>query len=171
MNLIDAKDIFWILIIHLTALILILWINSKLIFRTQKSILLKRYLVLQACLIIWIMCKMLKTIAPDITLRWIFIVIQYSGVSFIGVCFFHFVYYLIFRHNPVKTVLLILYTVSLLNYIFISTNPLHHLFYSTFDFYGDTFGPFFYWFAFFTYTLILSSIVMLIMGMIRKKTI
>jgi len=170
MSLADAQDIFWIQLFHFAALTLILWINSKLILRTQKSELLKRYLFLQACLIIWIICKMLKTIAPNITLRWIFIVLQYIGVSFIGASFFHFVFYLVFRRNPKKTILLILYLLSLVSFISISTNPLHHLFYSTFDFYGDTFGPLFYWHAFLTYSMILSSIALLIIGMILKKT-
>ncbi|MCK4541191.1 MAG: hypothetical protein KAU17_03040 [Spirochaetales bacterium] len=170
MSLADAQDIFWIQLFHLLALTLTLWINTNLILRTQKSVLLKRYIFLQVCLILWIICKMLKTIAPNVTLRWIFIVIQYIGVSFIGVCFFHFVYYLVFRRNPGKAILRVLYYLSLLTFIFISTNPLHHLFYSTFDFYGDTFGPLFYWHALFTYLMILSSIVMLIMGMVRQKT-
>ena len=150
MSLADAQDIFRIQLFHLAALTLILWINSNLILRTQKSELLKRYLFLQACLIIWIICKMLKTIAPDITLRWIFIVIQYTGVSFVGVSSFHFVYYLIFRRNPRKAILLCLYSLSFINFSIISTNPLHYLFYNTFDFYGDTFGPLFYLHAFLT---------------------
>jgi len=171
MILADAQDIFWIQLIHLGALSLILWNISTLILRTQKSALLKRYLFLQACLIIWIVCKMLKTIAPNITLRWIFIVIQYIGVSFIGVSFFHFVYYLVFRKDPLRTIIRFLYYLSSLTIIFISTNPLHHLFYTTFDFYGDTFGPLLYWHAFLTYGMILSGIAILIMGVIRKKSI
>ena len=171
MILADAQDIFWIQLFHLAALLLILWSISKLILHTQKSKLLKRYLFLQTFLIVWIVFKMLKTIAPNITLRWIFIVMQYTGVSFIGVSFFHFVYYLVFRRNPRRIILRILYFLSSLTLIFISTNPLHHLFYSTFDFYGDTFGPLLYWHAFLTYSMILSGIAILIMGMIRKKTI
>jgi signal transduction histidine kinase len=171
MNLADAQDIFWIQLFHLAALSLILWSISKLFFRTQKSVLLKRYLFLQTLLLIWIVCKMLKTVAPNVTIRWIFIVIQYIGVSFIGVSFFHFVFYLTFRQDPGKIILRILYFLSSLTLIFISTNPLHHLFYSTFDFYGDTFGPLLYWHAFLTYFMILAGIVILIMGMIRKKLI
>ena len=169
MSLADARDIFWILLFHLTALILTLWINSILFIRTQKSTLLKHYMVLQTCLIIWIVFKILKTIAPNITLRWIFIVFQYIGVSFIGVSFFHFVYYLVFRYNPRKLISGILYFLSFLSFIFISTNPLHYRFYSTFNFYGDTFGPLFYWHAFITYSMIISSIIILIIGMLQNK--
>ena len=170
MSLADARDIFWILLFHLAALTLTLWINSTLFIRSQKSTLLKHYLVLQTCLIIWIIFKILKTIAPNITLRWIFIVFQYIGVSFIGVSFFHFVYYLVFRYNPRIIISRILYFLSFLSFIFISTNPLHYLFYSTFNFYGDTFGPLFYWHAFITYSMIISSITILIIGMLRNKT-
>ncbi len=113
---------------------------------------------------------MLKTIAPNITLRWIAIIIQYTGVAFFGACFFHFVYYMIFRRDPRKTILVVLYALSFFNLIFLATNPFHYLFYTTFDFYSDTFGPLFYWHALFTYILIFTSIVILIMGIMRKGT-
>ncbi|MBI9103483.1 MAG: hypothetical protein JEY99_13780 [Spirochaetales bacterium] len=169
--MIDAKDIFIHQLCHLIAISLTIWINCRLLLRTQKSLLLKRYKILQACLLIWMTCKVLKTIAPSLSLRWLFVVIQYSGISFIGVSFFHFVFYLIFRRDPRRGIRYTLLLLSALTFIFVITNPLHSLFYSTFDFYGDTFGPLFYWNALIIYVMIFSGITMLIYGMIKRRSI
>ena len=169
MSLSDAQDIFLIMLCHMIALALAIGTNVNLIHKTQKSELLKKYLILQGCLVLWIVCKMIKTIAPTENIRWAAIVIQYIGVSFMGVCFLNFSFYLVFRKRLWKSLLIILYILAAIVCIIVATNPLHFLFYSEYDFYGDTFGPLFYAHALISYLLIFSTIFVLIIGMFQNR--
>ena len=138
-------------------------------FVPPRTPLLKRYLTLQACLILWMVCKVFKTIAPQVTLRWIFVVIQYFGIAFLGPCFLIFIFHLVYRRDLPRGLQRILFFLSFLILLVVGSNPLHHQFYSTFDFYGDTFGPLFYIHALIMYLLILIGIGLLLSGILRER--
>ena len=141
-----GEEIFFIELWHFIALVVLLGVNSWFYRNGEKGPLLFRYLLLQAALLLWIVSKILKTVSPNETLRWIFIVTQYLGISFLGPLFF---------------------------ILIVATNPVHHLFYASYTFYRDTFGPLFYLLSAYTYSLIAASIVLFVLGMagLRKKTL
>ena len=105
---------------------------------------LKNFLLLQSILALWIISKLLKTFAPNASLKFFFVVCQYAGVCFLSPFFVRFSH--IFSKNslPPKRLMYLLYGLSLAIFLVVATNPLHHLFYSHFDFWGDSFGPLFY---------------------------
>ncbi len=167
-----SRLIFTIEIWHFAALSLILTVNTLLYRYAEKSVLLYRYLALQAALIVWVVSKILKTVSPTITLRWSFIVTQYMGISALGPLFFAFAWQYIFRKPPPKLLRYLLFLFSASFSLAVLTNPLHFLFYKTFTFHGDSFGPLFFLFQGISYTLTVSGILLISAGIIyRRRTV
>lgn len=147
-------DIFFLEAWHLFSIIIsifflvFIWLNSR------KTALFYHYLVLQVILLNWLVSKVLKTLAPTEGLKWAFIVAQYFTVAFLGSAVLMFSY-LYTRGKPIPLKAGILLNIPpLVFFIIIATNARHHLFYSTYDFLGDTFGPAFYAYSAVTYLYI-----------------
>jgi len=163
-----GREIFYIEIWHFAALLVILGVNSWFYRNAEKNGLFYRYLMLQGALLLWVISKMLKSVAPTETLRWLAIVSQYLGVSFLGPLFFLFAWRYVYGRDLAVGRRLILYGLSLFFFIVMATNPYHHLFYATYTFYRDTFGPVFYGLSAYTYLLILVSTLLFLHGMRRR---
>jgi len=164
-----GREIFLIEVWHFLALLVILGVNSWFYRNGKKSRLLYRYLFLQAVPLLWVISKMLKTVAPTVGLRWVFIVTQYLAVCALGPLFLFFAWHYVFsREMPLK-IRHILAVPSAVFFLIAATNPLHHLFYATYTFYRDTFGPVFYLLSGYTYLLTLAGIVLFFLGMIRLR--
>ena len=142
-----AHEIFWIEAWHLAALILNLAGNAIFHRYADKTPLLRAYLWLQGALFLWIVRKMLKTVSTQVELRWFFIVTQYLAVCFIGPLFLSFAVRFRFGRPPPQLLMCVLYALSALFFLLFATNPLHHLFYSYYDFWRDRFSPLFPWFT------------------------
>ncbi|MBN2657663.1 MAG: hypothetical protein JXR86_11435 [Spirochaetales bacterium] len=164
-----GREIFLIEAWHFLALLFILGVNSWFLRNGKKGRLLLRYLILQGVPFLWIISKMLKTLAPHIGLRWFFIVTQYLAVCALGPLFFYFAWHYVFRRELSRPIRSILAAPSAIFFILAATNPLHHLFYKTYTFYRDTFGPVFYLLSAYTYLLTAAGIFLFVLGMIRLK--
>ncbi|MBN2510893.1 MAG: hypothetical protein JXB03_11475 [Spirochaetales bacterium] len=165
-----AREIFFIETWHFGALLFSLVFNTCIFRNAENTPLLRRYLATQGALILWIVSKIIKTVAPVEPLRWYAIVSQYIAVSFLGVLFLEFAHTFRFGRNLSRNIRIFLYALSALYLLSVVTNPLHHLIYSYYDFYRDKHGPLFFFFSLFTYLQILMAIVLLIRGMGKSWT-
>ena len=153
---------YYIVMFHVPVLFLLVFVNTLIFAKTKKSVLLTNFLILQGILVLWIVSKLLKTFAPDAALKFFFVICQYAGVCFLGTLFIRFAYLFAKDSLPPKKVMGVLYGLSLSMFFIIVTNPLHHLFYSHFDFWGDSFGPLFYLQQAIQFTLLLTGILLCI---------
>lgn len=166
-----AHEIFWIEAWHMAALLLNVAGNAVFHRYADKTPLLRAYLLLQGALLLWIVSKMLKTVSPQVDLRWFFIVTQYLAVCFLGPLFLSFAIRFRFGKAPARTLMYLLYGASALFFILFATNPLHHLFYSYYDFWRDRFGPLFPWFTGYTYSLIGLSVIFCFGGIRKNRSL
>lgn len=115
-------------------------------------------MVLHSILLVWLIAKVFKTIAPTVEIKWLFIVAQYFAVCFLGSIFLMFAY-LYARGKPLSILQSILINIPpAFFFIVVVTNSRHHLFYTSYDFLGDTFGPLFYAYMLFTYLYLAAGI-------------
>ena len=163
----DMRFIFITESYHFIALIISLSVNYFFFRKANKGPLLKSYLILQGAIILWIISKIGKTLAPTIELRWFFIVTQYLSVCFLGPLYFFFSWHFALHRIIPRAVKTTLCSLSSVLFIIMATNPLHYRFYSSFDFYHDKFGLLFYVEAAYTYTLILLSIALSFRAIIK----
>ena len=162
-------EIFYIELWHFLALAVILTVNTLLYRYAEKSTLLYRYLALQGALAVWVISKILKTVAPALSMRWFFVVCQYAGVSSLGPLFFSFAWQYVFRKALPLFLSLPVWLISGAFILTVATNPLHYLFYASFTFRRDSFGPLFFLFQGFSYSLILGGIILVTAGIIRRR--
>jgi hypothetical protein len=128
-----GREIFYIELWHFAALLVILGVNSWFYRNAEKNSLLYRYLMLQGALLLWVVSKMLESVAPTEALRWLAIVSQYLGVSFLGPLFFLFVWRYVYGRDAGLRTRLLLYVPSLFFFMVMATNPQHHLFYAAYN--------------------------------------
>lgn len=153
--------------VHFFALILLVGFSLFIYLKANKNGLLYSFLSVQSSFLIWILAKILKSISPVVELRWFFVVFQYFGICTLELTFLQFAYYYTKGKSLPKTFFNIAIPVVLVQFFIIATNESHHLFYATFDFYNDTFGPAFYGYIAIMYSSILVGIV--IVGKKFKK--
>ncbi len=151
---------YFIALYHIIALFLIVLTNLAIYLKVLKSPLLSSFFVLQGILILWIIAKILKTFAPDTNIKFFFVVCQYAGVCFLGTAFIVFAYIFARGTPPPKKLMLPVFMTSALFFLVVATNPLHHLFYTHFDFWGDSFGSLFYANQCFNIILFISGVLL-----------
>ncbi|WP_028308143.1 histidine kinase N-terminal 7TM domain-containing protein [Desulfitibacter alkalitolerans] len=151
---------YYIALFHVLALFLLVFINAVIYLKAVKSPLLSSFFVLQGILALWIVSKILKTFAPNAILKFFFVVSQYAGVCFLGVALIVFAHIYANGVKPSKKLMLPLSIISALFFLIIVTNPLHYLFYTHFDFWGDSFGPLFYLFQGFSFSLFAIGVIL-----------
>lgn len=144
MDTVFLFESYYIVIFHIPLLFLLALTNTLIFSKTRKSPLLLNYLLLQSLLGLWMISKLLKTFSPNVSLKFFFVIMQYCAVCFLGPLFIRFAYLFSKQTLPPRKAMAFLYSLSLLMLFLIITNPLHFLFYSRFDFWGDSFGPLFY---------------------------
>lgn len=128
---------FFALIVNIVAFVIIYMKASK-----NKS--LNAFFIVQFSMMIWLIGKILKTVSPTVELRWFFIVFYYFGICLLEVSFLDFSYIYYKRKTMNKKIRIAIYLVGVIQFIIIVTNPLHHKFYSVYDFWGDDFAIAFY---------------------------
>lgn len=163
-----AFEIYTISIFHVIALVLIFSFSLYIFFRARKTPLLYSYLAVVSMIGLWIISKILKTVSYTQELRWVFIVIQYFGVDFLGFCLVVFAYIYSKDKTPPKRHLILWAVLPVLSFSIVVTNPLHMLFYSYFDFYRDLFGPLFYPAQVIRYAYLLIGIIVLSRGFTKQ---
>lgn len=112
--------------------------------RANRDAFLKSFFYVEFTMILWMVSKILKTVSPNVELRWGFVVLQYFAICLLEAAFLEFSYaYYKERSFSLKSRILF-HVMPVIQFLIIATNPIHFLFYDRFDFRGDTFGPLFY---------------------------
>lgn len=155
MTEIFVYESYCIALCHILFLFLIVFINTIIYMKTIKGPLLFSFFTLQGILALWITAKILKTFAPNASVKFVFVVCQYAGICFLGTVFIVFAHIFARGTIPSKKIIATLLILSSLCFLTVATNPLHHLFYASFDFWGDSFGPLFYLQQVFSYLQLL----------------
>lgn len=120
----------------------------------------RAFFMVQLAIGIWLVGKIFKTVSPDVDTRWLFIVVYYFGICMLEAVFLEFGFtYKYGRHFTLRERLLI-YLLPVIQFLLVATNPYHHLFYATYDFYHDTFGSLFYAHVLIEYVYIFTGIVL-----------
>ena len=156
-----AYEIFIILLFHIPAILILFSFCTYLYLKAKKTPVLLSFLSLAAMLLIWMISKVLKTVSPNESIRWFFIVTQYFGVQFIGYTLFIFAYIYAKNKIPKRSLLFVLAFLPTLSFLAVLTNPLHMQFYSYYDFYKDRFGRLFIPIQSIQYLYLLAGILML----------
>lgn len=154
------REIYVIVTAHLISIVFSLGVNFWIYLKSRKTALLWLYMALQCVLLVWMFAKVMKTVSPNLTLRWFFVVMQYFGACFLGSTFFLFARTLFNGKRFSMGWFWSMTIPSCLFFLAVVTNPLHKLFYSRFDFVGDDFGVLFYVYAAYSYACILAGLVL-----------
>jgi len=143
---------FFAFIVNIVAFVIIYMKANK-----NKS--LNAFFIVQFSMMIWLIGKILKTVSPTVELRWFFIVFYYLGICLLEVSFLDFSYIYYKGKTMNKKIRRSIYLVGVIQFIIIVTNPLHHKFYSAYNFWGDDFGYAFYAHMAINYLFILIGMV------------
>ncbi|MBI9107468.1 MAG: hypothetical protein JEZ04_12050 [Spirochaetales bacterium] len=163
-----------IVISHVLSLVLLVGFNYYIFLHARINTIMKSYMILSLGPFLWIIGKLLKTVSPVIGLRWVFIMLQYSGMTILGPAFVIFCLIYLLRRRLKTGIYILLYAPAVICYIFILTNPVHHQFYPVFTFYRDSFGPVFYALKIYIYLCTGLGFLILIVSALtqkRKRTI
>ncbi len=148
-------DIFILEFWHAVSIILAVFFICYICLNARRTALFYHYVVLQIILLNWLISKVFKTVAPTAELKWLFILAQYATVCFLGSAVLMFGYrYATGRTLPAR-ISIPLNIPPLFFFLVLATNEKHHLFYTTYEFLGDTFGPLFYAYSAMTYLYII----------------
>jgi len=163
-----AYEIYIISLFHILAILFVVGFTFYLYLKSKKTQLMYNYLLVVCMLLLWMISKILKSVSPNASIRWVFIIIQYIGIDFLG--FFLLLFALVYTKgkHPRSLVTACLAILPGLSFLAILTNPLHHMFYSYYDFYKDSFGPLFFITQPVQYIYLFSSIFILGKGFTRQ---
>lgn len=133
-----------IVILHIIAISISVVALVILYMKSNKTKSLKAFIIVQSTMIAWMIFKIFKTVAPTVEIRWWAIVSYYGAICLLEATFleFGYIYYKGKLFN--NKIRVLVYIIPIIQFIVVVTNPLHHLFYKTYDFYRDTFGILFY---------------------------
>lgn len=155
-----AYETYYIILCHIFSIFILLFVNYAIWLKAKKIPLLYSYLAVQGIILIWMVSKILKTVAPNGDLKFLFVICQYTGVCFLGEVFFIFAYMYAAKKMLAVKYIVLLTIFSAFFLLVIITNPYHLLFYKHFDFWGDSFGPAFYFHQGYNYALILAGLIL-----------
>ncbi|MFA9399256.1 MAG: histidine kinase N-terminal 7TM domain-containing protein [Clostridiaceae bacterium] len=145
--------------VHIIAIILSIIFLMIFYMKAKRDYSLNTFLVMQISMIGWMVFKIFKTVSPTEVSRWWFIVGYYFCACVFEVSFFEFAYFN-YNERPIKRkIRYILYFIAFIQFSWILTNPFHHLFYATYDFWGDSFGILFYIHTLIVYCFVLTGFV------------
>lgn len=164
-----ALEVYTIEIFHVIALIITFGFTFYFSLKAKKTPLFYSFLGVVGTLCIWMISKVLKTLSPNEHLRWFFIVTQYLGIQFSGFSVILFAQCIKHQKLPRFRWIFSLSLLPLIGFLIVATNPLHHLFYSYYDLYQDSFGPLFYPIASLQYIYLFTGIYMLSRGFTRQR--
>jgi len=128
--------------------------------KANKNQSLRAFFVVHIAMIIWLVGKVLKTVSPNVELRWFFIVFYYFGICLLEASFLNFSYIYYKRKPMKKNIRNLIYFIALIQFIVVLTNPRHYLFYSRFGFWGDDFGILFYFHVVINYSFFIIGAIM-----------
>lgn len=140
--------------VHIVAIVLAIVFFMIFYMKAEKNRSLRSFLIMQISIIGWMVFKIFKTVSPTESWRWTFIVGYYFFVCIFEVTFLEFAYAYYKGTSIRKKIKWSLYALAMFQFSWILTNPFHHLFYATYNFWKDSFGILFYIHSAIVYTLI-----------------
>ncbi len=163
-----AYKTYIIILFNAAFFIVLLCLSLYIFFSAKKTALSFSYITIMSMIMLWLLAKVFKSASPNVELRWVFVVIQYIGVEFLGYFLIIFAYIYTKNQLPTRRLLLLLAITPTLSYLIVITNPLHMLFFSTFDFYYQNHGILFYILQVNKYAYWIVAAVLLAIGFIRQ---
>lgn len=148
-------EIATIVSVHIIAICISIAALVTLYMKSNKTPAFKLFVWVEVSMISWMFFKILKTVAPTVEIRWFSIVAYYLAICLLEPVFLEFGYAYYHGHYLSNRKRFLIYIVAAIQFLVIVTNPSHHLFYKSFDFYSDYFGPLFYVHMIIEYTYIL----------------
>ncbi|WDP84409.1 MAG: hypothetical protein HUN05_03970 [Desulfobacter sp.] len=134
-----------ICLVHLAAIILSVVCLTVFAMKTRRDDhAANAFIVVMVAMIMWMVFKIFKTVAPEVNLRWVFILGYYACTLVLELAFVEFGYAYLTEKPLSSKLRRWLCLVALVQFSWILINPLHYLFYSRYDFWDDSFGPLFY---------------------------
>lgn len=138
------------------------------VLQAKRAKMSKRFIVLQFLQLLWLIMKIVRMLAPNMTISWIGAVFQYASVCFLGVAYFDFAYYyckdkelhMVFRY--------VIFAIAFINYMFMVTNPLHHLFFTTYSANNSDQGIMFWVHTVYSYSMLFIGYIYLFKGLYKK---
>ncbi len=161
-------EIFYIELFHIVAICISVFFFVVMVIKAQKGPLLNTLFFGNAMMLLWMVSKVLKTVSPNVDLRWFFIVTQYFGVSMLEAAFLEFAWCYAKGRRFSRKARVLIYILPVLQFLLVCTNPWHFLFYSRYDFWGDSFGALFPVYMVIQYTYILIAIVLCSIKLTRQ---
>ncbi|WP_461206850.1 sensor histidine kinase [Clostridium sp. DL1XJH146] len=142
---------------HIVAIVISLTAFMCLYYKGKRTASLKAFFYVQFTMILWMIAKILKTVSPTVEIRWSFIVLQYLAICLLEVAFLEFGY-AYYKGKPIsRKIKRLLYVFPIVQFCIVATNPCHYMFYSKYNFRGDSFGSLFYLNYFIEYIYIITG--------------
>lgn len=131
-------------IIHIVAIVLSIVFFMIFYLKAQKNYALYVFLIMQISMIGWMIFKIFKTVSPTEMTRWWFIVGYYFFVCVFEIAFLEFMFSVYHGRAIKRSIRFMMYVIAGVQFVWVLTNPYHHLFYATYNFWRDQFGILFY---------------------------
>ncbi len=157
MSLELVREIETICLTHIIAIIFALIFLTIFYIRLKPAVYTRSFLIVQISIIGWMLFKVLKTVAPNVTMRWTFVVCYYFFICVLEVSLLLSSYSYYKGKKLASKLRCALYLLAAIQFLIVLTNPWHYLFYRDFDFFDDHFGVLFYVHAFIQYILLMIS--------------
>ncbi|QEN04550.1 hypothetical protein EW093_07490 [Thiospirochaeta perfilievii] len=158
--------IFALIPVHLLSLLLAIAFLVLVLIRAKDGDIKRSFILFHSLIIIWLIGKISKTVAPTLPLRWWSNVFYYIGILPLGASLFIFSRSILGR--GIKKWYLF-YIPAILFFIVLVTNPIHYQFYKKYTFATDRFGSLFYIHFIITYIFSLIGIINLFVVGIRER--
>ncbi len=159
------------LIILIVSLLTVIFVMIGIYCKKKKNDLDKQFLLLNFSLIIDLMGLIIQIVFRNTSIHPVYFdYITYTGGMFIPVIFMNIS--LLYNNSSLfKSKLKYLFIIPAINLISLFTNDIHHLFYKVYsvNMTETVVGPLFYVYSIYSYTLIFSAIVVLIITSMKKS--
>jgi signal transduction histidine kinase len=144
---------YWILLIHIASASVFVWLILSVFLRARRTPLLFSYIAFQCAFLLWLLAKALASATFNPSAKWCLLVIQYIGFCSLTPAFFVFAFTYARGRLPRLRLMVPLAAPSVLFFLAVASNPLHGLFFSSWDIYDFTPGILFYPHRFYEYAL------------------
>jgi len=157
-----------ILMAFLVSASISIWMYSYFKIKAKKSSLFNSFIILQLLQLAWLVTKLLRIISPTDGISWVFTVLQYLCICFLGAAYISFAYRF-YKGSKLNLVIrYIIFSISFINFFIVLINPWYHLFFKSINMLGYTRGPVFYFHTIFSYALITIGMYYMFVGISRK---